>query len=159
MCVYHSTVCIRLCGLEGNVATILGGSVADAYDDVTPSSCAPDPWWLNCARVLRQMREAAGLTLDELGTEVDYSESHMSHIETARSRPRLDQLFKLWRRLKITPGFPFEPALSPEDVETIVLFMRATGAVRKLVRDMLVIYDSDTRAAQQSQESTSEQCA
>lgn len=141
------------------MATILGGSVADTCAETSPSSCVPDPWLANCARVLRQMRKAAGLTLDEMGQEVDYSESHMSHIETARSWPRLEQLFKLWRRLKIHPGFPFEPALSPEEIETLALFMRAMPEVRKLVHDMLAIYDRDMRAAQRAQESPPEQCA
>ena len=94
-----------------------GGGQENCVRDVEEHPCAPagrpDPWMVYCGQVIRDMRDAAGLTLEALGREVGFSESHMSHIECGTAYPRLVKLFQILRVLGIRMSYPFVPEPPP----------------------------------------------
>jgi transcriptional regulator with XRE-family HTH domain len=50
---------------------------------------------------LRKLREAAGLTQDELAKLADVSQGHIAHLEAGESNPKLETMEKLARGLGV----------------------------------------------------------
>lgn len=55
-------------------------------------------------RVLRQLREAAGLTQEQLGFEADLRRTYISILELGQQQPSLTTILKVARALNCTPG-------------------------------------------------------
>jgi transcriptional regulator with XRE-family HTH domain len=130
-----------------------GGGQENCVRDVEEHPCAPagrpDPWMVYCGQVIRDMRDAAGLTLEALGREVGFSESHMSHIECGTAYPRLVKLFQILRVLGIRMSYPFVPEPPPVLVRTITLLLRADPKIQAAVHAILLATDADAQQLQQ----------
>ena len=138
-----------------------GGAQESLVTDVEEYPCAPagrpDPWMVYCGQVIRDMRDAAGLTLEALGREVGFSESQMSHIECGRAYPRLVKLFQILRVLGIRMAYPFVPEPPTHLVRTMDLLLRATPEIQAAVLAILLATDPDT--VTQQQDLSHHQCA
>jgi transcriptional regulator with XRE-family HTH domain len=138
-----------------------GGAQETHVRDVEEHTCAPaghpDPWMVYCGKVIRERRDAAGLTLEALGREVGFQESHMSHIECGTAYPRLVKLFQILRVLGIRMSYPFVPDPPPELVKTITLLLRADPKIQAAVHAILLATDPDA-VAQQLQDVSLRQC-
>jgi transcriptional regulator with XRE-family HTH domain len=138
------------------------GARENLVRDVEEHTCAPsgrpDPWMVYCGQVIRERRDAAGLTLEALGREVGFQESHMSHIECGTAYPRLVKLFQILRVLGIRMSYPFVPDPPPELVKTMDLLLRATPEIQAAVLAILLATDPDT-VAQPQQDLSHHQCA
>ena len=55
-------------------------------------------------RVLRQLREAAGLTQEQLGFEADLRRTYVSILELGQQQPSLKTILKLAQALKCPAG-------------------------------------------------------
>jgi transcriptional regulator with XRE-family HTH domain len=129
-----------------------GGAQENLARDVEEHTCAPsgrpDPWMVYCGKVIRERRDAAGLTLEALGREVGFQESHMSHIECGTAYPRLVKLFQILRVLGIRMSYPFVPDPPPELVRTMDLLLRADPKIQAAVHAILLATDQDAIAQQ-----------
>lgn len=141
------------------MALVLEDSMVDIPEAICTESACPDPWLIYVGAMIRRAREARGLTAQALGQAVHITQSHISHIEAGTARPSTAALFQLLRYLKIKPSEAFEPPIPAEHAGTIDLFARATPRAQALVRDMLLLFDRETRAAQQEQSASENQCA
>jgi len=55
-------------------------------------------------KVLRQLREAAGLTQEQFGFEADLRRTYVSILELGQQQPSLKTILKIARALNCTPG-------------------------------------------------------
>jgi transcriptional regulator with XRE-family HTH domain len=55
-------------------------------------------------RVLRALRQDAGMTQEELGLEADLRRTYVSILELGQQQPSLESLLKLAAALKVRPG-------------------------------------------------------
>jgi transcriptional regulator with XRE-family HTH domain len=55
-------------------------------------------------KVLRQLREAAGLTQEQLGFEADLRRTYISILELGQQQPSLTTILKIAQALNCTPG-------------------------------------------------------
>ncbi len=55
-------------------------------------------------RVLRQLREEAGLTQEQLGFEAELRRTYVSILELGQQQPSLTTIFKLAEALNCSPG-------------------------------------------------------
>ena len=140
------------------MATTLGGFVTERGEEPCVVSGTRDPWLVHCVRIIETVGKERDLTLKALGEAVGLSDSHMSHIVTSTAIPRLLTLFEILRYLEIKPGFPFEPRVPSELASTVELLLRASPPAQKLARDMLLLFDQETIAAQQGG-TPQDQCA
>lgn len=55
-------------------------------------------------RVLRRLREAAGLTQEQLGFEADLRRTYVSILELGQQQPSLTTILKIAQALNCSPG-------------------------------------------------------
>lgn len=55
-------------------------------------------------KVLRQLREAAGLTQEQLGFEADLRRTYISILELGQQQPSLTTILKIAQALNCSPG-------------------------------------------------------
>lgn len=55
-------------------------------------------------KVLRRLREAAGLTQEQLGFEADLRRTYVSILELGQQQPSLTTIFKIAQALNCSPG-------------------------------------------------------
>ena len=55
-------------------------------------------------KVLRQLREAAGLTQEQLGFEADLRRTYVSILELGQQQPSLTTILKIAQALNCSPG-------------------------------------------------------
>lgn len=55
-------------------------------------------------RVLRRLREAAGLTQEQLGFEADLRRTYVSILELGQQQPSLTTILKVSKALNCSPG-------------------------------------------------------
>lgn len=55
-------------------------------------------------KVLRRLREDAGLTQEQLGFEADLRRTYVSILELGQQQPSLTTILKIAQALKCTPG-------------------------------------------------------
>jgi transcriptional regulator with XRE-family HTH domain len=132
--------------------------VRDIEEHTCPPPGRPDPWMVFCGQVIRERRDAAGLTLEALGREVGFKESHMSHIECGRAYPRLVKLFEILRVLGIRMSYPFVPEPPLELVRTMDLLLRADPKIQAAVHAILLATDQEGVAQPLQQDLSPHQC-
>jgi len=74
----------------------------------------------NLGQRIREAREDAGLTQEQLGERIQYSGVGVGHWERGRSRPSIDMLYKISKAVGKPLSFFLGESLSPEDREAYV---------------------------------------
>ena len=100
-----------------------------------PRRSEPDPFAEEVGRRIRQLREAAGLTLEKLAFESELgSKGHLSSLERGLVRPTVETLRVLAERLRVLPA---DLLIFPEagDRETLIDLTR--GLPRNRLQGMI----------------------
>lgn len=102
-----------------------------------PRRLRPSPLALAVGQRVRELREAAGLTLEKLAYESEIkSKGHLSDLERGLLNPTIDTLEKLAERLGVDLlDLVTFPASSPRQELVALTRELSPGSIRKLLRE------------------------
>lgn len=98
-----------------------------------------EQWHQAVASRIRALRQAAGLTQEQLSERSDIAPQHLSRLETGRQAPSLDTLVDLAAALDTTPSALL---VEPQEDDHAELISRVTAMCRTLSKEDAAFLES-----------------